>query len=71
MRPERQQQPTDTSIRRLVLVSAFRLSMVWDLLTTFLGSLIFLGCACFIALVLSFVGSLTVEAFLNEIDLGA
>lgn len=63
MRPERQQQPNDTSIRRFVLVSAFRLSMVWDLLTTFLGSLIILGSASFIALGLSFVGSLTVEAF--------
>lgn len=63
MRPERQQQPIDTSIRRLVLIIAFRLSMVWDLLTTFLGSLIILGSASFIALGMSFVGSLTVEAF--------
>ena len=51
------------SIRRLVLVNAFRLSMVWDLLTTFLGSLIILGSASFITLGLSLVGSLTVEAF--------
>ena len=40
----------DISIRRLVLISAFRLSMIWDLLTTFLGSLIILGSANFIAL---------------------
>ncbi len=63
MRPERYQQPTDTSVRRLVLMSAFRLSMVWDVLTTFLGSLIILGGASFIALGLSLVGSLTVGAF--------
>jgi hypothetical protein len=36
---------------------------VWDLLTTFLGSLIILGSANFIILGLSLVGSLTVEAF--------
>ena len=63
MSTERQQRPIDISIRRLVLVSAFRLSMVWDLLTTFLGSLIILGSATFIALGLSLIGSLTVGAF--------
>jgi hypothetical protein len=63
MKSERPQPPTDTNIRRFVLVSAFRLSMVWDLLTTFLGSLIILGSASFITLGLSLVGSITVEAF--------
>lgn len=53
----------DISIRRLVLISAFRLSMIWDLLTAFLGSLIILGSANFIALGLSLVGTLTVGAF--------
>ena len=63
MSTERQQPPMDTSIRRFVLASTFHISMVWDLLTTFLGSLIILGSANFITLGLSFIGSLTVEAF--------
>lgn len=56
-------QSLDISIRRFVLVSAFRLSMIWDLLTTFLGVLIILGSVSFIALGLSLVGTLTVGAF--------
>jgi hypothetical protein len=43
-------------------MSTFRLGAVWDLLTTFLGSLIILGSANFIALGLSLVGTLTVGA---------
>ena len=62
MRQHPQSQSVDTRVRRLVLISAFRLSMVWDVLTTFLGSLIILGSASFVALGLSLVGSLTVGA---------
>lgn len=51
------------SIRRFVLVSAFRLSMIWDLLTTFLGTLIILNSISFISLGISLVGTLTVGAF--------
>lgn len=48
---------------RLVLISAFRLSMVWDLLTTFLGSLLILNGIHFIAIGLSLVGTLIAGAF--------
>jgi hypothetical protein len=51
------------SIRRFVLISAFRLSMIWDLLTTFLGALIILDSISFISLGISLVGTLTVGAF--------
>ena len=61
--PKSKPQSIDVNLRRLVLLSAFRLSMIWDLLTTFLGSLIILGSASFIALGLSLVGTLTVGAF--------
>ncbi|MEO0534339.1 MAG: hypothetical protein AAF215_10800 [Cyanobacteria bacterium P01_A01_bin.123] len=63
MRPNTKPKATPINLRRLVLISAFRLSMVWDLLTTFLGTLIILGSAGFIALGLSLVGTLTVGAF--------
>ncbi|MBE7384762.1 MAG: hypothetical protein F6J95_025525 [Leptolyngbya sp. SIO1E4] len=63
MKHDSKPQSIDVNIRRWVLISAFRLSMVWDLLTTFLGSLIILGSASFIALGLSLVGTLTVGAF--------
>ena len=63
MRHDSKPQSIDVSIRRLVLISAFRLSMIWDLLTTFLGSLIILGSSDFIPLGLSLVGTLTVGAF--------
>ncbi len=48
---------------RLVLISAFRVSMVWDLLTTFLGSLLILDGVHFIAVGLSLVGTLVAGAF--------
>ena len=48
---------------RLVLISAFRVSMVWDLLTTFLGSLLILNGIHFIAIGLSLVGTLIAGAF--------
>ncbi|MEM9265860.1 MAG: hypothetical protein AAGA46_10085 [Cyanobacteria bacterium P01_F01_bin.13] len=48
---------------RLVLISAFRLSMIWDLLTTFLGSLLILDGVHFIAVGLSLVGTLVAGAF--------
>ncbi|MEM8613163.1 MAG: hypothetical protein AAGF93_14170 [Cyanobacteria bacterium P01_H01_bin.105] len=51
------------SLPRLVLLSAFRLSMVWDLLTTFLGSLLILNGIHFIAIGLSLVGTLIAGAF--------
>ncbi|MEO1401961.1 MAG: hypothetical protein AAFV72_12030 [Cyanobacteria bacterium J06635_1] len=51
------------TIRRFVLMSAFRLSMIWDLLTTFLGTLILLNSISFISLGISLVGTLTVGAF--------
>ncbi len=63
MRHDSKPQPIKINMRWLVLISAFRLSMVWDLLTTFLGSLIILGSASFIALGLSLVGTLAVGAF--------
>jgi hypothetical protein len=63
MRPDQESQSLDSSIKRFVLISAFRLSMIWDLLTTFLGSLIILGTADFIPLGVSLVGTLTVGAF--------
>lgn len=61
-RPDSHDQSMDVKMRRLAIVSAFRLSLIWDLLTTFLGSLIILGNAGFIALGLSLVATLTVGA---------
>lgn len=61
--PKSKSQSIDINLRRFVLLSAFRLSMIWDLLTTCLGSLIILGSASFVALGLSLVGTLTVGAF--------
>ncbi|NEQ52131.1 MAG: hypothetical protein F6K11_18650 [Leptolyngbya sp. SIO3F4] len=46
-----------------MLISAFRLSMLWDLLTTFLGSLLILNGVHFIAIGLSLVGTLVAGAF--------
>lgn len=51
------------SIKRLVLMTAFRLSMIWDLITTFLGMLLILGAVGFIPLGISVVGTLIVGAF--------
>lgn len=55
--------PTPIGLPRLVLISAFRLSMFWDLLTTFLGSLLILNGTHFIAMGLSLVGTLIAGAF--------
>jgi len=63
MRPTVKPKPVGISIRRLVLTSAFRLSMLWNLLTTFLGTLIILGNSSFIAIGLSIVGMLMAGAF--------
>lgn len=54
---------TNIGLPRLVLISAFRLSMLWDLLTTFLGSLLILDGVHFIAIGLSLVGTLVAGAF--------
>lgn len=50
-------------IRKLVLITAFRLSTAWDLITTFLGMLIILGNIGFISLGISVVGTLVAGAF--------
>jgi hypothetical protein len=50
-------------IKRLVLISAFRLSMIWGLLTTFLGTLLILDSIHFISIGIALVGALTVGAF--------
>lgn len=63
MRHDVKPQATKTSLSRLVLISAFRLSMIWDLLTTFLGTLLILNGIHFIALGLSLVGTLIAGAF--------
>ena len=63
MRQEVKPKPVGISIRRLVLASAFRLSMIWDLFTTLLGTLIILGNRSFIAVGLSVVGMLMAGAF--------
>ena len=54
---------SNIGLPRLVLISAFRLSMIWDLLTTFLGSLLILNGVHFIGLGLSLVGTLIAGAF--------
>jgi hypothetical protein len=51
------------SIKRLVLMTAFRLSMIWDLISTFLGMLLILGAIGFIPFGISVVGTLIVGAF--------
>ena len=63
MRNDAQPRPHSMSLSRLVLISAFRLSMIWDLLTTFLGTLLILNGIHFIALGLSLVGTLIAGAF--------
>ncbi|MEO1509705.1 MAG: hypothetical protein AAFU84_18860 [Cyanobacteria bacterium J06633_23] len=63
MRRDIKPKSMETSMRRLVLISAFRLSMVWDLFTTFLGTLIILGSSGFIPVGLSLVGTLMAGAF--------
>ncbi|MEO0349441.1 MAG: hypothetical protein AAF282_05255 [Cyanobacteria bacterium P01_A01_bin.15] len=55
--------PNSIDLPRLVLISAFRLSMIWDLLTTFLGTLLILDGIHFIAIGLSLVGTLIAGAF--------
>ncbi|PSN18322.1 hypothetical protein C7271_13140 [filamentous cyanobacterium CCP5] len=63
MRQNLEGQGRDISLRRWVLTNAFYLGGLWDLLTTFLGSLIILGSVTFISLGLSLVGAVTVGAF--------
>lgn len=50
------------SIRRLVLLGALRLSMVWDLVTTFIGILIILDGDHVISYGIALIGALTVVA---------
>jgi hypothetical protein len=50
-------------LRKIVLLAALRLSAVWDLVTTFLGSLIILAQANLVAISLAAVGTLIVVAF--------
>ncbi len=50
-------------IKRFVLLTALRLSMIWDLVTTFLGTLIILGSLSFVSIGISLVGTLIVGAF--------
>jgi hypothetical protein len=50
-------------IKRFVLLTALRLSMIWDLITTFLGTLLILGTISFVPLGISLVGTLIVGAF--------
>jgi hypothetical protein len=50
------------TIKQFVVTNAFRFSMVWDLLTTFLGTLIILGKMSFIPVGISLVGTLIVGA---------
>ncbi len=54
---------SNIGLPRLVLISAFRLSMIWDLLTTFLGTLLILNSIHFITVGLSLVGTLIAGAF--------
>lgn len=63
MNHDMKRKATSISLSRLVLISAFRLSMIWDLLTTFLGTLLLLNGIHFIALGLSLVGTLIAGAF--------
>ncbi len=51
------------SIKRFVLITAFRVSMIWDLIATFLGMLLILGSAEFVPFAISLVGTLIVGAF--------
>ncbi|MGA7938187.1 MAG: hypothetical protein WCA35_31850 [Kovacikia sp.] len=50
-------------IKRFVLLTALRFSMIWDLVTTFLGTLIILGTISFVPIGISLVGTLIVGAF--------
>ncbi|UBF28637.1 hypothetical protein K9N68_12590 [Kovacikia minuta CCNUW1] len=50
-------------IKRFVLLTALRFSMIWDLVTTFLGTLLILGNFSFVPIGISLVGTLIVGAF--------
>lgn len=63
MRHDSNPRSMDVNLRRLVLISAFRLGMTWDLLTTFLGSIIILGSVGFVVVGLGLVGAFTVWTF--------
>lgn len=54
---------TPMSLRRLVLLAALRCSMVWDLVTAFLGILIILDTNNVVAIGIAVVGTLIVVAF--------
>lgn len=56
--------PSQTlSIRRIVLLSALRLSMIWDLITTFVGTILILNTANAISYGIALIGTLIVVAF--------
>lgn len=55
--------PSSVGLPRLIMIGAFRISMVWDMVTTFLGTLLILNGVHFISIGLSIVGTLTVGAF--------
>ncbi len=55
--------PNSVGLPRLIMIGAFRISMVWDMVTTFLGTLLILNGVHFISIGLSIVGTLTVGAF--------
>ncbi|MEM7796521.1 MAG: hypothetical protein AAF579_18965, partial [Cyanobacteria bacterium P01_C01_bin.118] len=63
MRHNAQPKNRTFGLPQIVFFGAFRLSMIWDLLTTFLGTLLILNGTHFIALGLSLVGTLIAWAF--------
>ncbi|MGD1854335.1 MAG: hypothetical protein ACFB2W_08790 [Leptolyngbyaceae cyanobacterium] len=63
MRQKTQPSNTKFGLPQIVFFGAFRLSMIWDLLTTFLGTLLILDGTHFVALGLSLVGTLIAWAF--------
>ncbi len=63
MRHNVQPRNATSGLPRIVFFGAFRLSMFWDLLTTFLGTLLILDGTHFIAIGLSLVGTLIAWAF--------
>jgi hypothetical protein len=50
------------TIKHFVLTNAFRFSMVWDLVATFLGTLIILGKLSLVPIAISLVATLVVGA---------
>lgn len=59
---EHERRYTPMTMKRFVVMSAFRFSMVWDLVATFLGTLIILGKVSIIPICISLVGTFIVGA---------